>query len=251
MYKLSKKMRLIVGVLTIMSCVTFSACKKNNVVSTNQPKSEAVDSAKVEGKKNEQQAEEKKPEVKVEDKESKVYKFEKMIENKDKKIAFNTPWKTNGASNKSACIEGKGEEAAEEGIGQIFIKDLKSEQLVKYQLVNNTKQMSPKYVEWCSENNLFVIIGMGYGTVSMGGNLYLLNTGENKLLTIYETKDTKKQISAVKRNGDNLEMKVTVYEDDNLDKKHEEKWIINSFDEKLKSVMQIKDEKGKLIGNIN
>lgn len=241
MCKFNKKVKLSIVALTIISCISISGCKKNNEVVTTPPK-DNVGEIKVEDKK---------PEIKVENKESKEYKFEKVIENKDRKIVFNTPWKTNGANNKSACIEGKGEQAVEEGVGEIFVKDLKTEQLTKFQLINNKKQMSPKFIEWCDENNLFVVIGMGHGTVSMGGNLYLLNINDNVLSVVYETKDAKKQISSVKKMGNNIELIVTVYEDDNLDKKHEEKWIINSFDEKLKSTMQIKDDKGKLIDTIN
>ena len=55
-------------------------------------------------------------------------------------------------------------------------------------LINPENDLTPKYVKWVDDNTLAVIIGFGYGTVQIGGNLYTYNikTKEKKQITDFE-----------------------------------------------------------------
>lgn len=138
---------------------------------------------------------------------------------------FSTPWKTYGTV--QACIEGKGDTASEEGIGKIIVKD-STGKMYSYEIADNKKQNSPKYIQWWDDKNLLVVIGMGYGTVSQGGSLYSLNIATGKVSLVYKAED-KQNVTAVTKvkNKDgnyDLYIKMLVYEDDNFTKSHYEEF---------------------------
>ena len=140
---------------------------------------------------------------------------------------FNTPWKVYGTV--QASIEGKGDTASEEGIGKIIVKD-GSGKMYSYEIADNKKQNSPKYVQWWDDKNLLVVIGMGYGTVSQGGSLYNLNIATGKVSLAYKAED-KQNVTAVtkvksKDGNYDLYIKMLVYEDDNFTKSHYEEFTI-------------------------
>jgi hypothetical protein len=166
-----------------------------------------------------------------------------------KKPTFNTTWKSSADESFSACIEGKGQEAAEEGVGKIFVKDANNT-ISSFEIVDNNK-ISPIYVEWLDNKNLFVIIGSAHGTVSKGGNLYLLNVSTGKMSSVLQPSDKKQQIMTAKKSGNNISLKVNVYEDEAYNKSHTENWIIYSFDSSLNKAMTVKNSEGKSIYVIN
>lgn len=166
-----------------------------------------------------------------------------------KKPTFSTAWKSSANGAFSACIEGKGQEAAEEGVGKIFVKDSNGT-TSSFEITNNNK-ISPIYIEWLDNKNLFVIIGSAQGTVSKGGNLYLLDVTTGKLSSVLQPTDKKQQIMTAKKSGNNVSLKVNVYEDEAYNKSHTENWTIYSFDSSLSKVMNVKNSEGKLIYIIN
>jgi hypothetical protein len=166
-----------------------------------------------------------------------------------KKPTFNTAWEASADGAFNACIEGKGQEAAEEGVGKIFVKD-SNNNISSFELVEDNK-ISPLYIEWLDNKNLFVVIGSAHGTVAKGGNLYLLNVGTGKLSSVLQPTDKKQQIMTAKKSGNNISLKVNVYEDDAYNKSHIENWTIYSFDTSLSKVMNVKNSEGKLIYVIN
>lgn len=148
---------------------------------------------------------------------------------------FGTPWVKSPSGKKSASIEGKGEEAKEEGIGKIIIKDAQNNK-VFFEIKDKSKQMSPLSVCFFDDENILVTIGLGYGTVTMGGNLYVLNINSGKSAVIDDTKDEKKQIANVRKDGNNLKYDIIVYEDDNLTKYHVENKVITDYNEKINDI---------------
>lgn len=178
-----------------------------------------------------------------------IPKFVKQQASKETKINFNTPWITSSNGNNAASIEGRGSEALEEGVGKIFVKD-NNGNIFSFEIADNQK-ISPRYIEWADNENLMVIIGSAHGTVSKGGNLYLLNVTTGKLSLIFQTPDKKQQIMSTKKNGNNINLKVNVYDDDDYNKSHIENWTIYSFDISLNKQMEVKSSTGKLIYTIN
>jgi hypothetical protein len=176
-------------------------------------------------------------------------KLTKQQLSKGTKPSFNTPWITSTDGNNEACIEGRGPEAIEEGVAKIFVKD-KNNNIFSFEISNNQK-LTPRYIEWADDQNLMFIISSAYGTVSQGGNLYMLNVNTGKVSLILQTSDKKQQIVSAKKSGDNINLTVNVYEDSNYNKSHMENWTIYSFNVNLNSKMQVKNSEGKLIYTIN
>lgn len=158
------------------------------------------------------------------------YQFQKE---KSKEPSFNTPWKNSPNGKLSVCIEGKGSYAVEEGVGSIVIKDKDKNELWQYNIINNKKQFTPKQVQWLDNENILIIIGFGQGTVTKGGNLYLLNLNSNKNYIVYDTKDVKKEImniEIINKDGNiDLKLPMNIYEDDNYIKSHAETLTIHDF----------------------
>lgn len=76
-----------------------------------------------------------------------------------------------------------------ETLGKLYMYDLLSEEQ-SILLEADEKQNIPKVVKWINDHKLFVIIGYAYGTVAIGGNLFMydLDTEELKQLTHYDMK---------------------------------------------------------------
>ncbi|MDW8800122.1 DUF4652 domain-containing protein [Clostridium sp. A1-XYC3] len=178
-----------------------------------------------------------------------IPKFSKGLLSKSEEPRFGTPWKKSNNKSYSACIEGKGPEAIEEGVGKLFVKD-KEGNTYSFEILNNDK-ISPRYIEWADDENLFVVIGDAHGTVSKGGNLYLINVVTGKTSLVLETSSDKQQVMEIKKLESNLSLKVNVYDDDSYNKSHVENWSISSFDVSLNKQMEVKDSTGKTIYIIN
>lgn len=161
-----------------------------------------------------------------------IPKFKKFDIDKTYKATFNTPWKTSDSKRYSATVEGKGEGAIEEGIGKVILKDSQTGEQWSFELIENEKQFTPKNVAWIDDETLLVIIGYGYGRVSLGGDIYFLNINtsevtkadpENKAKTDEKSQITK--VLAVKKLSTKeleLNLEMLVYEDEVLNKNHTE-----------------------------
>lgn len=141
---------------------------------------------------------------------------------KSSKTKFATEWKNCENNRFSACIEGKGPDAGEEGVGQIYIKDLQNQSRWALELDQDQQKNTPKYIEWFDNNNLMVIISKAHGTVSQGGNLYKVNIKTGQATELYNTKDNRKQVINAVKKGHKIELQVLIYEDDELLKSHKE-----------------------------
>jgi len=175
----------------------------------------------------------------------------KLISSTGYKVDFNTPWIKEPKSGLLACLNGKGEYAIEEGLADLVIKD-KNGNIKVYKLAGDPlNDYTPKKVKWIDENNLFVIIGFPFGTVTRGGGLYILDLTTLKLGEVYVSKSSKIEVTDFNLNGTTLEMVMNIYIDDNYINSTKEKWTISNFDTNLRNKMEIKDSKGKIVGTIN
>ncbi|MCY6354672.1 DUF4652 domain-containing protein [Clostridium sp. ZS2-4] len=139
---------------------------------------------------------------------------------------FGTPWKNSINKKLSVCIEGKGPDAEEEGIGKIYVRDLSTGVKWSLEIIEGENQNSPKSIEWIDDENIISIVGLGYGTVAMGGNVYKINVKTAETTLLYDTKSQKKQVISVKKVGNKLELQILVYDDEEFIKNHTEKKVI-------------------------
>jgi len=139
-----------------------------------------------------------------------------------------TTWKNSPNNKFSACIDGMDIRNVDLGIHDIYIKNLQSGNVNVYSIKDNKEQNTPMYLEWWDDNNILVIIGFGYGTVSKGGNVYDLNINTGETRIVYNTK-TKEQVCKVTKRGKDLYLDVIVYDDDAMNEYHIEKGVIKGY----------------------
>lgn len=122
---------------------------------------------------------------------------------------------------KKALVHGKGGsatgEVTEEGYSKIVLQDLAKNEYYIIELNDKTKQLTAKDLVWRNNENILVIIGSAYGTVTRGGNVYDLNLNTGELFLIYSTKDLKTEVTKIKR-GDEFHyiLNINEYTDNNL-----------------------------------
>lgn len=166
-------------------------------------------------------------------------KFEKKEMPDDFKVSFGTAWKNSTDKQYGASIEGKGDKAQEEGIGSIIVKDLKNDKQYSFELVNNeVNQFSPLALEWINDEKLLIIVGSGYGTISHGGDLFILDINKNETQKVNTQEvikiDQKVPITKILSVNINakkelvVEFEYLVYEDSNNTKMHTEKASITT-----------------------
>lgn len=151
----------------------------------------------------------------------------------EKQIEFNTPWQDSPNKKFKATIEGKGQYAIEEGIATVVIKEMENNKMMKYSIIPYEKQLTPKYIQWLDDENLLLIIGFPYGTITKGGDLYMLNIQSNNNYLVYDTKDKKKEVTSlqkINRDGKlDLKLDLNVYDDDEFNKSHKETITMENF----------------------
>ncbi|MFL0266531.1 DUF4652 domain-containing protein [Candidatus Clostridium radicumherbarum] len=167
-----------------------------------------------------------------------IPQFEKKQLSKDNNPKFNTPWEASTSNKFSATVEGKGTEAIEEGIASIIVKNSSTGDQWSFNLINNDKQYTPKAVKWIDDENILVIVGGGYGTVDLGGELYILNVNTG-LAAKADPKNTAKlnvlseitkikSVKAVNASTLSIDTEVLVFEDSSKNKNHSENRTITS-----------------------
>lgn len=224
---ISKKIRIgcLITIFSMASIVGFVGCTKEKK-EVNNKVFEEKNKVSIDNKKENTIKTKKYINTKNTDIEDKIKFLKDKLKN-NTKPTFNSEWINSNDNNLSACIEGKGPDIQEEGIGKIFIKNLKNNDMWSFKIKSKNKNDSPKYIKWCDNENIFVIIGNGFGTISKGGNLYKLNIKNLKLEEVYVSKNPKEEVISVKKNSNILEFDILVYEDDEFLKSHIEKKSID------------------------
>lgn len=152
---------------------------------------------------------------------SSAFKYIVVSIDSNTKIELNTPWETSPLGKFKATLEGKGEKASGEGYSQIIIKDVNSGKLTKLTLENQEKShLTARDLEWIDENNLFVILGQSFGTVSKGGSIYKVNILSGETSVYLKTANLKEEFTAVHKSENIFKFEKYVYEDDNFTKGH-------------------------------
>lgn len=129
--------------------------------------------------------------------------FEKILSTSEP--TFNTQWKTNEFGTGSICIDGRGEDAIEEGEGTICLKINGS--LYKIKMKSDDSLYTPVYVEWVSEDEFIVQTAPKYGTVHTGGKIYKLNVNDLTPNVIYDLKESELMVDTYQLDENRLRIK--------------------------------------------
>ncbi len=140
---------------------------------------------------------------------------------------YNNPssWKNTSDNKYSALLDGKGELLNKEGIIDgyreegstvIVVKNNETKEAVNITLDSKDKQHTPLYIEWTEDGKLLVIVGLAYGTVVRGGDVYLLDTETASSILIYKADISIGEEAAVLETKDEfLAIYLMKYLDDN------------------------------------
>lgn len=124
--------------------------------------------------------------------------------------SFHTQWKMNDGGTASICIEGKGEDAIEEGEGFIYIK--KNGNTIKISMKEESDMNTPVYAEWVSDSEFIVNTAPKHGTVRTGGKIYKLNIDDMTPYLVYEMSDSEKVLETFQIDDDTLNIRTSAAE---------------------------------------
>lgn len=160
------------------------------------------------------------------------YAFERS--DLESKALPNMIWRDSPDKKFGAAIEGQNIEGTEEGIHPIILRENTTQKIYKFSFKDLSIQYAPKKLQWWDDKNLLVTIGYGFGTITKGGDLFIVNIDTGNTYSVYKTQDDKKEIIDIEKvtNNDgsiNLKLKLNVYEDENYLKSHVEEKLIKNF----------------------
>jgi hypothetical protein len=129
-------------------------------------------------------------------------------------------WKTSVDGENSAAIDVSGEQDDSFGLHVIYIKNIKTNEIVRHEIVNNDAQYTPRNIEWWDNEHLIVVTGYAYGTVAKGSHVNSLEVNTDVVTTLYQVKDQKQQIVDMEKDKNDLILELLIYEDDNYNISH-------------------------------
>ncbi len=158
---------------------------------------------------------------------------------------FEMNWKSSVDGKNSAAIDTTGVKGVDFGIHAVYIKNIKTNEIVKYEVINLEAQYTPRNIEWWDNEHLIIVTGIGYGTISYGSDVYSLDINTGKFSNLYQVKDEKYQILEVKKVKNDLILKLLIYEDDTYSAFHNGvgKMTLQQLDKPVDMVIQSEEKK--------
>ncbi|MEK6266260.1 MAG: DUF4652 domain-containing protein, partial [Clostridium sp.] len=155
----------------------------------------------------------------IADKKNSPMEFKSTIVASKELPNFKMVWANSLNGKKSAAIDTMPEKNVDFGIHVIYVKDIKTNKTVKYEVIKDP-QSTIRNIDWWDNEHLIVVTGFPYGTVSYGSDVYSLDVNTDVFTTLYQIKDQKQQITSVKKVKNDLILQLLIYEDDNYNTSH-------------------------------
>ena len=154
-------------------------------------------------------------------------------------------WKNSSDGRTSAAIDVTVQRDVDFGIHQVYVKNIKTNEIVKYEVINNERQYTPMIIEWWDKEHLIIVAGLGYGTIEHGSEVYSLDVNTGILTNLYMRKEKKYQILDMKKVSNDLIFELLIYDDDTYNAHHSGVGKITLLDLDNPVDMQIVSEEKK------
>lgn len=171
--------------------------------------------------------------------------FKSSIVTKQALPNYEIMWKNSTDGKHSAAIDIAPEKDVDFGIHQVYVENIKTNEIVKYEVINNERQYTPMIIEWWDNEHLIIVAGFGYGTIEYGSEVYSLDVNTGKLTNLYMRKDKKYQILDMKKVSNELIFELLIYDDDTYNANHSGVGKITLLDLDHQVDMQIESEEKK------
>lgn len=158
---------------------------------------------------------------------------------------YDMKWKNSTDGKNSAAIDIAPEKDADFGIHAVYIKNMATNEIAKYEVINNERQFTPRNIEWWDNDHLIIVAGLGFGTVAYGTEVYSLDVNTSELFTLYQIKDNKQQILNLEKVEKDLILQLLIYEDDNYITSHKGVGKMTLLEVNSPTEMQIISEEKK------
>ena len=89
--------------------------------------------------------------------------FKSSIITKQDLPNYEMKWKNSTDGKSSAAIDIAPERDVDFGIHAVYIKNINTNEIVKYEVINNKRQFTPRNIEWWDNEHLIIVAGFGYG----------------------------------------------------------------------------------------
>lgn len=161
-----------------------------------------------------------KEEQKVDDETNILLQFQSTTVIKEDLPDYKIIWETSEDGESSAAIDIELERDVDFGIRVFYVKDIKTNKIVKYEIINNKAKFTPRNIEWWDNEHLIIVAGFAYGTISNGSQVYSLDINTGDISLLYRRKDIKHEILEVKKVENDLMLELKIYEDDTRNQFH-------------------------------
>jgi len=149
-----------------------------------------------------------------------LLQFQSSVVAQEDLPAYKIIWETSTDGKKSAAIDIEQERDVDFGIRVFYVKDISTNKIVKYEIMNNTMQFTPRNIEWWDNEHLIIVAGFAYGTIAQGSQVYSLDINTGEITLLYRRKDIKQEIVEVSRVKNDLMLELKIYNDDTLNEFH-------------------------------
>ena len=171
--------------------------------------------------------------------------FQSRIITKQDLPDFEIKWRNSIDGKNSAAIDTRVERDVDFGIHNVYIKNINTNEIVKYEVINNERQYTPMIIEWWDNEHLIIVAGFGWGTIEHGSEVYSLDVNTGKLSLLYERKDKKYQILDMKKTGNDLTFELLIYNDDTYNAFHSGvgKMTLLGLDKQVDMIIESEEKK--------
>ena len=105
-----------------------------------------------------------------------------------------------------------------EAVGNLFVKNIKTGEVNKLTHYRENRSNTPKAVVWLNDTLLLVIEGYTWGTVTVGGSLYVVNSRTGKFYSVLKP-PIHQEVAEVSTHKNSIVLKIATWSENYMDYK--------------------------------